>query len=114
MNALALCDVDKDEKNELIIGSEGTEIKIFKYMSLFKEITEGDPTIALADLGGSRFAYGCANGTLGVFENGERLWRIKSKQQVVSIMSFPQEDTITTVWQNGKVLESPRSNLYWF
>lgn len=58
-------------------------------------------------IGPQTFAYALSNGTVGVYQKKERLWRIKSKNQAVSILSFDiNNDGVTelvTGWTNGKL-----------
>lgn len=41
------------------------------------EIVETGPVICLSQISDVKFAYGLANGTIGVYEEGIRLWRVK-------------------------------------
>lgn len=41
------------------------------------EIAETGPVICLSQISDVRFAYGLANGTIGIYEEGIRLWRVK-------------------------------------
>jgi hypothetical protein len=58
-------------------------------------------------LPGCRFAYGLANGTIGVYDGAVRLWRVKSKHEVVAVAGydFDQDGQLELVsgWSNGKV-----------
>ncbi|KAH7724118.1 bardet-Biedl syndrome 2 protein [Aphelenchoides avenae] len=103
VNALAICDVNSDGINELVIGTNGVEIKVFKNASLLSEYTEGDPTITLCTIKQGWFAFGLASGVVGVYGNRERLWRVKTKLRIVSLLVFPDPESVTCVWNNGKV-----------
>jgi Bardet-Biedl syndrome 2 protein len=103
VNAIAICDVDGDGINELLVGTNGMEIKAFKNASLMCEFTEGDPTIALCTIKSATFAFGLSSGVVGVYGEKERLWRVKTKLRIVSLVVFPDVESITCVWNNGKV-----------
>lgn len=44
------------------------------------EIAETGPVLCLTPVTEVRFAYGLANGTIGIYEEGIRLWRVKVNQ----------------------------------
>lgn len=58
-------------------------------------------------MGPQTFAYSLSNGTVGVYHKKERLWRIKSKNQAVSLLSYDVnndgQNELVTGWTNGKV-----------
>jgi Bardet-Biedl syndrome 2 protein len=84
---------------DLAVGCDDFALRFFKGEELFAEAFEADRFVALAQLntgrksGGSgskkaaaaaaavRVAYGLANGTVGVYEGGRRVWRVKSKHR---------------------------------
>lgn len=41
------------------------------------ELAETGPVTCLSVITEVRFAYGLANGTIGIYEEGLRLWRVK-------------------------------------
>lgn len=41
------------------------------------ELSETEILIGLAMMQEQRFAYGLSNGTIGIYEEGIRLWRVK-------------------------------------
>jgi Bardet-Biedl syndrome 2 protein len=61
----------------------------------------------LCAIGPQTFAYALSNGTVGVYHKKERLWRIKSKNQAVSLLSFDINNDgileLVTGWTNGKL-----------
>lgn len=91
---------------QLVIGTNGVEIKVFKNASLLSEYTEGDPTITLCTIKQGWFAFGLASGVVGVYGDRERLWRVKTKLRIVSLLVFPDPESVTCVWNNGKVGKS--------
>ncbi|KAL3079693.1 hypothetical protein niasHS_013975 [Heterodera schachtii] len=102
VNVIELCDMDGDGQNELIVGTNGTDIKVLKNASFFAEFDEGDPTLALCAMGPARFVFGLLSGVVGVYANGERVWRVKTKSPIVALLQFPNSTRIACVWQNAK------------
>ncbi|XP_008560826.1 Bardet-Biedl syndrome 2 protein homolog [Microplitis demolitor] len=107
VTSLAIFDFDGDGESELLTGTEDCEIKVFKADVILWEIKETAPVTALLALPGRQFAYVVDNGTVGIYESGQRLWRIKSKHKVVSIRSFDVNGDgkleLVTGWSSGKM-----------
>ncbi|XP_048172291.1 Bardet-Biedl syndrome 2 protein isoform X2 [Corvus hawaiiensis] len=107
VRSLALCDFDGDGKAELLVGSEDFDIRVFKEDEIVAEMSETETVTALSPMYGSRFGYALANGTVGVYNKTARYWRIKSKNQAMSIHAFDLNSDgvceLITGWSNGKV-----------
>lgn len=89
VTALALADIDEDGSNELLVGSDDAIIRIYKEDELLQQYTEADAVVQLTGLGqGRKWAYALQNGTIGVYESGVRLWRVKSKHVATSLYPF--------------------------
>eukprot|EP00736_Rhodelphis_marinus_P008019 Rmarinus@m.8619 len=88
VSAMALCDVNEDGKNELLVGSDDFEIRVFQNEEYILETTETDRVTHLCPILGSRFGYGLGNGTVGVYNQDSRVWRVKSKHQVTSLAGY--------------------------
>ncbi|XP_057298017.1 Bardet-Biedl syndrome 2 protein-like [Hydractinia symbiolongicarpus] len=105
--SLALVDFDSDGNKELLVGSEDFDIRVFKDDEIIAEMTETEAVTSLHALYGSRFGYALSNGTVGVYDRSARYWRIKSKNQAVTIHSFDLDGDgvpeLVTGWSNGKV-----------
>lgn len=75
--------------------------------ALQQEVKEANSVTGIADLGQGLLAYTLSNCTIGVCEGRERVWRVKSKHAVNSIVSIEDEhcdaNTLVSGWQNGKV-----------
>lgn len=59
------------------MSSEDYSIRVFKGDQLIAEHVETEIVTGLASLPESRFAYTVSNGTVGVYEQDIRLWRVK-------------------------------------
>ncbi|MBN3311028.1 BBSome complex member BBS2 [Amia ocellicauda] len=107
VRSLVLCDFTGDGKNELLVGSEDFDIRVFKEDELLVEITENETVTSLCRMHGSRFGYALANGTVGVYDRTARYWRIKSKNHAMSIHAFDLNADgvveLITGWSNGKI-----------
>ena len=77
---------------QLITGSDGNEICVFKDDTILFDVQEADFIKCLCYLEANYFAYGLRNGTVGVYCGKERLWRIKSKKEVVCVTSLDVND----------------------
>ncbi|EDS30326.1 conserved hypothetical protein [Culex quinquefasciatus] len=107
VNALLLSDIDKDGQNELIIGTDDGCIKIYKKDTLLHEFTEGNEIQNLMLIGPNQFMYSVKNGTIGVFEENIRLWRIKSKTRVTALAMYDilgcENKQVIIGWKSGKI-----------
>uniref|UniRef100_A0A0N5A3K0 ER membrane protein complex subunit 1 n=1 Tax=Parastrongyloides trichosuri TaxID=131310 RepID=A0A0N5A3K0_PARTI len=103
ITCIAICDVDDDKKNKILIGSEDTEIKIFRKDMLVGEVIEGDSVSYIGTISEGFFGYSLINGTFGLFKGKSRLWRIKSKTSIVSFALFPDEKSVACIFTNGKI-----------
>ncbi|TWW76158.1 Bardet-Biedl syndrome 2 protein -like protein [Takifugu flavidus] len=107
VRSLVLCDFTGDGKNELLVGSEDFDIRVFKEDELVSEMTENETITSLCHMHGSRFGYALANGTVGVYDRSSRYWRIKSKNHAMSIHAFDLNADgvveLITGWSNGKI-----------
>lgn len=105
--SLALVDFDGDGNKELLVGSEDFDIRVFKDDEIIAEMSETEAVTSLHALYDSRFGYALSNGTVGVYDRSARYWRIKSKNQAVTIHSFDLDGDgvpeLVTGWSNGKV-----------
>ena len=74
---------------------------------LIREIREADQVLQLCNTSPGCFAYTLANCTVGVYTNGHRAWRVKSKNNVnaVCAASLSSDGSVQLIsgWANGKV-----------
>ncbi|XP_054004595.1 Bardet-Biedl syndrome 2 protein homolog [Hylaeus anthracinus] len=107
VSSLAVFDFDGDNENELVTGTDDSEIKVYKEDNVLWDVKETAPVTTLTGLPDRRFVYSVGNGTLGVYEMAQRLWRVKSKHRVVVTRCFDVNGDgtleVITGWNNGKV-----------
>ncbi|XP_053695343.1 Bardet-Biedl syndrome 2 protein homolog [Sabethes cyaneus] len=107
VNCLLLMDVNKDGQNELIVGTDDGCIKIYKKDTLLHEFTEGNEVQNLMMINQNQFMYSVKNGTIGVFDESVRLWRIKSKTRVTAMVMYDilgcENKQIIVSWKSGKI-----------
>lgn len=107
VSSMALCDLKGNNQPLLLVGSDDFEIRVFQQEELLHEITEADKVTILSPIGKStKFAYGLANGTVGVYTGANnRLWRVKTKNKVTALHSYDLDmDGVPEVfsgWDNG-------------
>ncbi|XP_032086552.1 Bardet-Biedl syndrome 2 protein isoform X1 [Thamnophis elegans] len=107
VRTLAFCDFDGDGKKELLVGSEDFDIRVFKEDEIVAEMSETEIITALTSMSPTRFGYALANGTVGIYNQTARYWRIKSKNQAMCIDAFDINSDgvceLITGWSNGKI-----------
>nr|XP_028595342.1 Bardet-Biedl syndrome 2 protein [Podarcis muralis] len=107
VRSLALCDFDGDGKKELLVGSEDFDIRVFKEDEIVTEMSETETVTALTPMCSSHFGYALSNGTVGIYNRTARYWRIKSKNQAMSIHAYDINSDgvceLITGWSSGKV-----------
>ena len=90
-----------------------SRIRVFRREELLHEISETDKVLFLCPMLGSKlqgkyFAYGLANGTVGVY-NGvkERAWRVKTKHRVTALHAYDVDSDgmpeVISGWSNGSI-----------
>ncbi len=107
VSAMTFCDADGDGKNELLVGSEDYEIRVFSLEEVISETTETDKITGLCPIHLTTFGYSLANGTVGVYNKAARVWRVKSKHKGVRISSFDLDGDgqpeLICGWNSGKI-----------
>lgn len=61
----------------MIASSEDFNIRVFKGDQTIAEHSETEVVTGLVALPENRFAYSVSNGTVGIYEQDIRLWRVK-------------------------------------
>lgn len=113
VTALALIDGGGGGAQHLVVGTASGQICVFRdaaESALSMECTESAAVMALVQLDRThRFAYALADGTLGVYEESVRVWRIKSKNRVTALTSYDLLGSgagggqLIVGWDSGKV-----------
>ncbi|KAH9579875.1 Ciliary BBSome complex subunit 2 [Trypanosoma melophagium] len=92
----------------LVAASEDFELRIFDGEETIASITEVDRVNQLVYSGTpGRFAYLTANGTVGVYNRTERVWRVKGKHRPVSAafcdVDFDGVPELIVGWSDGRI-----------
>lgn len=66
---------------QLIVSSEDYMIRVYKGDGIIAELTETEVVTGLTVLPENKFAYSVSNGTIGVYEQDVRLWRVKVSEE---------------------------------
>lgn len=114
VTALALIDGGGTAQQHLVVGTSSGQISVFRdaaESALSMECMESAAVTALEQLDRThRFAYALADGTLGVYEQTVRVWRIKSKNRVTALASYDllgggaaTGGQLIVGWDSGKV-----------
>ncbi|THD22172.1 Bardet-Biedl syndrome 2 protein [Fasciola hepatica] len=100
-------DGTEEDTNQLVIGSDDCRIRIMHRNVILRELIETEAVTLLVALGGRNFGYGLRNGTIGVYNKGDRLWRIKSQSRPMCFAAYDinQDGSPELIcgWENGKV-----------
>jgi Bardet-Biedl syndrome 2 protein len=106
INSIILFDFNRDADLEILLGCEDEKIRVYKHDKFIRELNENGPVKEIIQIG-SLLAFILRNGTVGVYEEHVRLWRIKSKTCATSAASYDLLGTgqlqIILGWENGKI-----------
>uniref|UniRef100_A0A1I8HC79 Bardet-Biedl syndrome 2 protein homolog n=1 Tax=Macrostomum lignano TaxID=282301 RepID=A0A1I8HC79_9PLAT len=101
VSSLSLCDFLGSGGNELLVGSEDYEIRVFQDDEIVQEITETEVVSCLCAIQGPMFAYGLANGTI------DPPVAHQIKEHPVAVFAFDLDSDgvpeLITGWSNGKI-----------
>lgn len=106
VNSMILFDFTRDNEREILLGCEDEKIRIYKQDKFVRELNETGPVTKIAAIG-SLLAFILRNGTVGVYEEHVRLWRIKSKSCATCAAPYDLLGTgqmqIVLGWESGKI-----------
>lgn len=83
--SICFCDIDEDEEYELIVGCEDASINIFKGEELLYEIDESAAITTLSSFGMNFYGFAMRNGSYGVYEGRNLLWKEKYKDGIIGM-----------------------------
>lgn len=73
----------------MVCGCDDGTIKVFKNEAQLFEITENTNVVQITQIGKTNLlAYSLSDGTLGVYNENVRLWRIKVSGQQICLVKF--------------------------
>lgn len=106
VNSVILFDFNRDNSREIMLGCDDEKIKIYKHDKFLQELNENGPVRKIVPIG-ALLAFILKNGTVGVYEEHVRLWRIKSKSCATcaapyDLLGTGQLQTILG-WESGKI-----------
>ncbi|CAD7699112.1 unnamed protein product [Ostreobium quekettii] len=88
------------------VGSDDFDIRVFQDEDLVAEVPEADVVVGLCPIQKARYGYALANGTIGVYNGTERMWRVKSRHSVCAIASFDLDGDgvpeLLSGWSSGR------------
>ena len=106
VNSMILFDFTRDNEQEILLGCEDEKIRIYKQDKFVRELNENGPVKKIVGIG-SLLAFILSNGTVGVYEEHVRLWRIKSKSCATCAAPYDLLGTgqmqIVLGWESGKI-----------
>ena len=74
---MTLFDVNEDGYNELVVGTDDFAIRFYQNENVINEINENTKIINVAVIEGFKFVYALENGTVGLRNSTDRLWKMK-------------------------------------
>jgi Bardet-Biedl syndrome 2 protein len=83
---MGMSDFDDDSFLELIVGTDDYSIRIYKDEKSSLEINENTKIVLVHPYENTKFVYGLDNGTLGLYERGEKVWKKKQKGILNSVL----------------------------
>ena len=105
---MALGDFNKDDKNELFIGTDDFTIRIYKDEEPILEINENTKIVIISPIEDEFFMYGLETGTIGLYKGNVKAWTKKEKGfcTTIEIGDFRNEDTYEALvgMSTGKII----------
>jgi len=107
VTAMEICDVDDDGIGELITGSQDNIIRAFKGEEMLFDLPELSKIRYLSKIRQDSFTYALENGQIGVYHKKQKIWKIKHKQKVTSLMGLDFNNDgrcdVLLGFENGRV-----------
>lgn len=105
INTTCLADLTNRTRNQVVIGTDDGMMSVFDAEELVDTRNETSPVLLLVQLNATHVSYATENGTIGVYKNLERLWRIKSKTIAACQTAYKvgtMVEGVLTGWMNGR------------
>lgn len=106
VNSIILFDFSRNNEQEIILGCADEKIKIYKQDKFVRELNENGAVKKIVAVG-PLLVFILRNGTVGVYEEHVRLWRIKSKSSATCAAPYDLLGTgqlqIVLGWESGKI-----------
>ena len=83
---MTLGDTNKDEKNELIIGTDDFTIRFYKDEEPINEVNENTKIVIISHIEDEYFIYGLESGSFGMYKLNNKIWSKKEKGFCISII----------------------------
>ena len=104
---MTLFDVNEDGYNELVVGTDDFAIRFYQNENVINEINENTKIINVAVIEGFKFVYALENGTVGLRNSTDRLWKMKENGYVTAIVidDFNKDNIyeILLGWSTGRI-----------
>ena len=105
---MALGDFNKDDKNELFVGTDDYTIRIYKEEEPILEINENTKIVIICPIEDDYFCYGLETGTVGLYKGSSRVWIKKEKGYCCSmdVRDFTDEEVLQALigMSTGKII----------
>ena len=106
VGAIATRPAAKDS-SDLLIGTADSAIRIVSGSEVTAEVHEAAAVKVLTSVQGSCYGFALHNGTVGVYNNHQRLWMAKSKHTIHSLSSFDLDgdgvNELVSGWSHGRL-----------
>lgn len=108
-NITSIISMNKRSESErkIVCGSDDYMIYTYRDEAVVSEIQETDEIVGLCEMSDSKFGYALKNGTVGIYDGENRVWRQKYKHPVTSIAGFDLDGDgvpeLITGLKNGQV-----------
>ena len=106
VGAIATRPAAKDS-SDLLIGTADSAIRIVSGSEVTAEVHEAAAVKVLTSVQGSCYGFALHNGTVGVYNNHQRLWMAKSKHTVHSLTAFDLDgdgvSELVSGWSHGRL-----------
>ena len=86
--AMEFADIDADERDELIVGSEDNSIRGFKNEEIMFTLVESAKVSFFSRINPTNYAYSLDNGMVGIISKKQRQWRVRHRHKITALLSL--------------------------